>query len=128
MFTTIKTIHITTVILTITMFLIRGVWMLRDSPHLHHPVVKVLPHVNDTVLFISALTLATLLGQYPFVNGWLTAKFFALLTYITLGSLALKSGQNRRLGIIAFAGALIAFSYILLVARCHDPLACLGTP
>ena len=126
MFTIIKSIHVTAVILTISMFLIRMVWMLQGSKLLHHPWVRVVPHVNDTILFFSALGTAIMLGQYPFVNDWLTAKVFALLAYIILGSIALKSGQQRGLAMVAFTGALISFGYILLVARCNDPLACFG--
>ncbi len=126
MFIILKSIHVTAVILTISMFLTRIVWMFRGSKHLHHPVVRILPHVNDTVLFFSALGTAALLGQYPFVNSWLTAKVFALLAYIALGSIALKSGQRKSRAIIALGGALISFGYILLVATCHDPLACFG--
>ena len=33
--------------------------------------------------------------QYPLVHGWLTAKFFALIAYIVLGTIALKRGKTR---------------------------------
>lgn len=99
--------------------------MLRQSDWLQHPVVRIAPHVNDTVLFASALGMAWLIGQYPFVDGWLTAKFVALLAYIGLGHVALRRGRNRRTRAIAFAGALATLAYILSVAICKDPLGCL---
>ena len=100
--------------------------MLNGSKLLYHPLTRVVPHVNDTILFFSALATAAMLGQYPFVDDWLTAKVLALITYIILGSIALNSGERRGQAMVALTGALISFSYILLVARCNDPLACFG--
>ena len=94
-FTPVKFVHVSAVIVTASFFLARGIWMLQGSALLQHPFVRVAPHVNDTVLFISALVLATLLGQYPFVNGWLTAKVVGLVVYIGLGHVALRRGRNR---------------------------------
>jgi len=61
--------------------------------------VRVLPHVVDTALLASAIALAVALGQYPLVNGWLTAKLAGLLAYIVLGSIALKRGRTRKIRI-----------------------------
>ena len=54
------------------------------------------PHVNDTLLLTSGFGLAVMLGQYPCVNGWLTAKLVALIVYIVLGTVALKRGKTKR--------------------------------
>ena len=125
-FAPIKFVHVSAVVITATFFLVRGIWMLRGSPLLQHPFVRIAPHVNDTILFVSALTLATLVGQYPFVSGWLTAKVLGLLAYILLGHIALRRGRNQMERSIAFAAALGVLAYIVAVARCRDPLACLG--
>jgi|TARA_B100000315_G_scaffold260920_1_gene327375 uncharacterized membrane protein SirB2 len=95
--------------------------MLQARGILHHPLVKVLPHVIDTILLLSALTLTVLIGQYPFINGWLTAKFFALIGYIILGTIALKRGRTRRIRALAFGCAMLLFGYIVSVALFHDP-------
>ena len=81
MFSPLKTIHIATVILSITGFAIRGVWMLRDSPWLQNKWVKVVPHINDTLLLVAGIVLAVRIQQYPFVHGWLTAKMLALTRF-----------------------------------------------
>jgi len=78
-----------------SLFLLRGVWMLGDSPMLARRWVKVLPHVVDTLLLASALVMVIWSAQYPFVQGWLTAKLVALLAYIVLGTIALKRGENE---------------------------------
>ena len=117
-----KSFHLATIAITLTLFLLRGVWMMADSPRLQARWVRVAPHVNDTLLLASGFSLAILLGQYPLVNGWLTAKFFALILYIVLGTVALKRGRTRRTRIAAWVAALLVFGYMVAVAVTHNPL------
>jgi uncharacterized membrane protein SirB2 len=116
-----KHVHLTTIAITLTLFLLRGAWMMADSPRLQARWVRIVPHVNDTLLLISGLGLAIMLGQYPLVNGWLTAKLFALILYIVLGTIALKRGRTKRTRIVAWIAALLVFGYIVAVAVTHDP-------
>ena len=118
-----KAVHVGSAVLSITGFVLRGVWMQQDSPLLRARVTRVLPHVVDTVLLLSALALALRIAQYPFVHAWLTAKVLALLAYIVLGSFALKRGRTRRARNIAFAAALGVFLYIVAVAIARSPAA-----
>jgi uncharacterized membrane protein SirB2 len=118
----IKLIHVTTAFISITGFTVRGIWMLRDSPRLQQKWVKVLPHVNDTVLLVSAIVLAIQLQQIPFVDGWLTAKVLGLLAYIGLGMVALRFGKTKRVKALAFFSAITVFVYIVLVAVTKNPL------
>ena len=121
MYLTVKHLHQTTVALSLSLFLLRGCWMLRESPYLNAPWVRVVPHVNDTILLVSALYLAYLLGQYPFVDAWLTAKVLALLAYICFGAVALKRGRSKPVRLLAFGAALCTFAYLVGVALTHDP-------
>ena len=74
------------------------------------------------MLLTAALMLATMLHQYPFVHGWLTAKVLLLVVYVVLGSYALKRGATRdRQGAGAFVAALLVYGFIISVARAHDP-------
>lgn len=111
-----KDIHVTCVVLSGAGFLLRVGLMLRSSPLLAHRLVRTLPHLIDSVLLGSALTMAWMSGQYPFVQPWLTAKFFGLLAYILLGSIALKRGRTPAARRWAAAGAVAAFAYIVLAA------------
>ena len=74
------------------------------------------------MLLTAALMLVTILHQYPFVHGWLTAKVLGLLAYIVLGSIALRRGRTRAVRAAAFAGALLAAGYVVAVALAKDPL------
>ena len=116
-----KQLHLTTIAVTLALFVLRGIWMMTASPKLQARWVRIAPHVNDAMLLASGVALAVLLQQYPLVHGWLTAKFFALIAYIVLGTLALKRGKTRPQRIIAWIAALLVFGYMAWVARSHDP-------
>ncbi|TXH04651.1 MAG: regulator SirB [Nevskiaceae bacterium] len=107
--------------LSLALFLLRAVPALRTQPPTPPRVLRVLPHVIDTVFLLSGLALATTIHQYPFVHGWLTAKVLGLIAYIVLGSLALKRAPTRAGRAVALAAALLTFAYIVGVAMHHDP-------
>lgn len=117
-----KHVHVACVILSGTGFFIRGVWMVRESPRLHEKWVRVLPHIIDTTLLVSAILLAWQIRQYPFVQGWLTAKVLALIAYIVVGAVGLKYGKTRKVRIAAWLGAIVIFAYIVLVALTRQVL------
>ena len=112
----IKLIHMTTAFISISLFLLRGFWVFRDSSMMNKKWVRILPHVNDTVLLITATLLALSVQQYPFVDGWLTAKFTALIIYIIFGMFALKRAKEMKNKVVFFVLALVTFSYIVGVA------------
>ncbi|MFZ6741885.1 SirB2 family protein [Undibacterium sp. JH2W] len=112
----IKHLHLTCVGLSGSLFLLRGFWRMRDSVLLNQRWVRIVPHLIDTLLLASALTLAVMSGQYPFQQNWLTAKLLALLLYIVLGTIALKRGKTPAIRTAAFAAAILTFAYIISVA------------
>lgn len=118
----IKHIHVGSIILSVTLFFVRGLWMIYRPALLQRTWVKVLPHVIDTVLLTSAILLAIIIAQYPGVHGWLTAKVIGLLAYIGLGTVALKRGPTRRVRVAAWICALLVFGYIVSVAITRDVL------
>ena len=117
----IKLIHMSTAFISISLFLTRGFWVFRNSPMMSKKWVKIVPHVNDTVLLITATLLAISTQQYPFVHSWLSAKFIALLVYIVLGMFALKRAKEMKSKAVFFILALLTFSYIVSVAIMRSP-------
>ena len=90
--------------------------MLADSPLLRRRWMRTWPHFIDTLLLLSGLWMAFNLQLHPGNSHWLTAKLLALLVYIALGFVALRLGKTRRIRTMAFVGAIVCFSYIVLVA------------
>lgn len=121
-YATLKTLHLTTVGITLALFLLRGAWMVTGSPRLSARWVRIAPHLNDTVLLASGIALAWTLGLSPLEHGWLAAKIVALLVYIALGTIALKRGKTRGQRIAAWLAALTVFGYMAAVAHAHHAL------
>lgn len=96
--------------------------MLNASPRLRQRWVKIVPHVNDTVLLLSAVALAVLTHRNPFVEAWLAAKIIGLLLYIMLGFIAFRLGRTRQARVGAWILAQIVFVYIVSVALTKNPL------
>jgi uncharacterized membrane protein SirB2 len=120
---TLKLVHLSFAMLSVALFSLRGAWMLVESPMRDARWTRVLPHVIDTVFLATGIWLAVRIGQYPFVQPWLTAKVLALVGYIILGSIALKRGRTRAVRAAAFVAALAVFGYIVGVARARHPLS-----
>lgn len=118
----VKHIHVTCAALSISLFLLRGILMLRHSAALQQRWLKITPHVVDTLLLASALTMVAWSAQYPFIQSWLTAKVLALLAYIVLGMIALKRGKTAGIRLMAFIAALLVFAYIVAVAITRQAL------
>ncbi len=112
----VKHLHITFAVISGSFFLLRGIWMLRESSMLQWRWVKVVPHAVDTLLLTTALVMVFWSGQYPFAQPWLTAKVLALIAYIGLGTMALKRGKSRSVRAGALFAALAVFAYIVAVA------------
>ena len=116
-----KTIHVSAVMVSLSIFVMRGLWMMYAPQKLQGRAARIVPHVVDTILLASAIALAAISRQYPFAHSWLTAKVVALLLYIALGTIALHRGHTRRQRIIAWLLALAVFGYIVAVAVTHNP-------
>ena len=121
----IRLVHIGAAALSVSLFALRGAWMLRSPQRLQQQWVRISPHVIDTVLLASALWLAWQIGAEG-TRGWLWAKVVALIAYVVLGTLALKRGRTRGTRIAAFVAALATFGYIVSVAIAKSPLGFLA--
>jgi uncharacterized membrane protein SirB2 len=121
-----KHLHMTFALLSFAGFFVRGIWMVTSSPLLQRKPVKVLPHINDTLLLLTAVALAVVIGYSPIQNSWLMAKIVAVFVYIGLGVVAFRH-PNRSVRIGAWVAALAVFMYIVSVAFSKQPLGFLQT-
>lgn len=107
--------------LTLLGFLIRGWWMLNESPALQARWVKITPHAVDTLLLLSGLWAAWVMfwshGVFP---AFLTVKIIGLIVFIVLGTLALKRGKTKATRALALLAAIAVFLYLMAVGYTLD--------
>ncbi|MFP4296029.1 MAG: SirB2 family protein [Halothiobacillaceae bacterium] len=109
-------IHALAVVLSLLGFILRGVWMLKESPMLRARWVRITPHVVDTVLLVSALIAAWLIyWQHGVHPNFLTVKIVGLILYIGLGLVALRFGKTKAIRASAWALAILLFLYLMMV-------------
>lgn len=108
-------IHVIFVLLSFISFITRVALSQFKPEVLTLKVFKIAPHVIDTLLLVSGITLVIngnwiASGNY----GWIISKFLVLLAYVGLGVFTMRSTGTKRW--LAFAGALACYGYILSVA------------
>ena len=109
-----KLLHIGLAYLTVIGFVVRAIWVFTDSPWRQQRLVKIAPHVIDTLLLVAGVALALQWGIAP-LSGWLGAKLLGLLAYIGFGVLTLRASSNA-LRAAGFGGALVSVGYVFAVA------------
>ncbi|MEJ2142474.1 MAG: SirB2 family protein [Gammaproteobacteria bacterium] len=117
-----KTLHVATVVISLALFVGRGSWFYIFGKQLTSRWLKIIPHVNDTFLLVTGITLAVRIQQYPFAHSWLTVKLICLVIYIVLGMLAMKWHKGTRAGLYCWVGAILVFLYMISVALSKNPL------
>lgn len=116
-----KHLHVLCVTLSIIGFCLRGVLIMQKSALMRRRWFRILPHVNDSLLLLAAITLSVLIGQYPFLDDWLTAKVFGLIAYIILGAIAFQPGRDWRVRLAAGVAAVAVFGWIVSVGLSKQP-------
>lgn len=121
-----KSLHVAFAVLSVLGFCLRGYWMLTDNRLLRARAVLILPHINDSMLLLTAVLLVLATRMYPVVTGWVTLKIILLLVYIVLGTFALKRGKSRRARTGFLVAAIITVAGIFVVALTKPAFALLG--
>lgn len=117
-----KNIHITLALLSITLFVLRYAGKRLEAAFVSWQSVRIFPHIIDTLLLISGISLAWLYRLSPLAASWLLIKLILIVVYIILGILAMRSEQPRvgalyaatSLGTIALVLALAVFKPVFI--------------
>ncbi|MEW7315259.1 invasion regulator SirB2 [Buttiauxella gaviniae] len=120
-----KHFHILTVIISVSLFVLRYWWQYRDSAMSNKRWVRIVPHVNDTLLLVSGAALVMITHFYPFTpqGAWLTEKLFGVIIYIVLGFIALgKRPRSQQVRWFAFLLTLVVLYIIIKLATTKIPL------
>ena len=116
MYATLKLVHVASAIVSVSGFALRGWWMLQGSALLEHRLVRVLPHVVDSLFLLTGVGLVATLGFPVLARPWLVVKLSAVVVYILLGMVALRRGRTRGTRAVAFVLALATFAWIVGIA------------
>ncbi|BCE02575.1 SirB2 family protein [Marinicellulosiphila megalodicopiae] len=113
-YTILKHSHMTLALLSIIGFVVRAYFSFYKPELLKIKVIKITPHIIDTFLLITAISLV-LLMDYGLAN-WILAKIGALVIYIGLGIIVIKQIGPIYLRTILTFTAVLMFIYIASVA------------
>ena len=113
-----KHIHMTAAVASGAFFMLRGLWMMQESSLFNAKLVKVLPHVIDTILLVSAFILVGMMGSFP---AFVQVKIGALFVYIALGMMAFRFMKGWGARVFMFFLALSVYAFILSVAITKHP-------
>ena len=113
MYLLLKNVHVVCAVITIAGFILRGTWMLMESPLLQHKVTRIAPHIVDTLFLLSGIFMLVIAAMNPFAEPWLLAKFVALIAYIVLGMIAIRRGRTKNIRAVAFVSAIAVFGYVI---------------
>ena len=117
-----RTLHESAVTLSVTGFAARAGAGLAGATWVRARWARTLPHVVDTALLASAITLVAMLRANPFTTPWLAAKLCGLVAYIGLGAVALRPRFDRGTRAAATLAALGVAAWIVSVAFTKSPL------
>jgi uncharacterized membrane protein SirB2 len=110
----IKLIHLIFIMTSLASFIARIAFSVFKPEILQNKIIKIAPHIIDTILLVSGITLIIqgnwLEGEY----GWIISKFILLLGYIALGVMAMRMKGAKRW--LAFTAAIACFVYIFVIA------------
>lgn len=125
MYIALKHLHLTFVVISLVIFFVRGILLFINSPLLAKKLIKIAPHIVNTIMLVSGIVLAVHLGMKPGEHPWIMAKIIGLIVFIILGVGAFKV-RNRLLQKILWIDALVVFVYIVSVAITKSPMGFLG--
>lgn len=109
----IKHLHVTAVVLSISFFILRAFWSYIGSDLLNKRLIKILPHIIDTILLTCGVILAAMIGPD---QPWILTKIVLLIAYIGVGTIAIKRGKTQKSRLTAALIAILIFAYIIGVA------------
>ena len=116
------TLHVVAAFLSISGFIFRGILHLSSSDLVNKKWLKISPHVNDTILIVSAIVLLQRADLSILNTPWLQAKIVALILYIALGLIAFRFAKTQTVSLFAWIAAIFVFAYIVGVAITKSPL------
>ncbi|WP_205340594.1 SirB2 family protein [Denitrificimonas caeni] len=120
----VKNIHIALVLLSGSLFVLRGLWvLLAGTGTALQRQVNRLSYVIDSLLLLAALLLLIILNFTPLSASWLQTKLLLLVLYVLFGVFAFRTKYSMRVRWLAYIAALLCYAGMYYSARLHQPFA-----
>jgi len=116
-----KHLHVLFVVISVSLFILRFIWKQLDSGLLHKRWVKIVPHVNDTLLLASAIAMLVMTQRAPISDPWVTEKVLGVIGYIFFAMFAIK-GKTKLISWGGFVIACLWLAALFHVAFGKQPL------
>ena len=111
-----KNVHIISVVISGVLFALRF-YRLQRYPHRSLArILKLAPHINDTLLLGAAIGMLVLTGANPLHMPWLSVKLVLLPVYIGLGATCLRAAPGSGRQIAFFVLATLVYVFIAVTA------------
>lgn len=112
-FLAIKHAHLTFVVITVVLFNLRYFLRVAKPEKALPAVLKIVPHINDTLLLFTGLWAMSTAKWVPFGNAdWLGVKLVLVVAYIMAGSIAMRAAPRT---LKSYAGYLAGLACIAAV-------------
>ena len=121
MYIAFKHLHVLFVVISVALFMLRFFWVLKSPQQLQKKWVKIVPHVNDTFLLLSAIAMIIIVGGAPIGAAWLSNKIIGLVGYIIFGLIAFKA-SSAAWRWVGFLGAVAWLLFLFHVAYSKMPV------
>ncbi len=108
-----KYLHIALALVSLLGFGLRGFVRLVQRRPLAAPLLRIGPHISDTLLLATGVAL-WLLGGWP-LWSWFGAKLVLIAAYVYTGVLAFRTPEPQR-AVSLYAGALVLFLAVVVVS------------
>lgn len=114
----IKHTHLLFIVISIILFNLRF-WLKTARPNKPlHTALRVLPHINDSMLLFTGMMLMTIAKWSPFgASNWLGVKLLLVVGYIVIGIFAMRRPPRSSAAWICYALAMIFVGIVIYLAR-----------
>ncbi|ULJ59569.1 SirB2 family protein [Wielerella bovis] len=114
----VKHFHLLFVVSTLVLFNLRF-WLRTRQPEKTLPkVLKILPHINDSMLLFSGMLMMHIIPWQPFgAHKWLGIKLLLVVAYIVMGVICLRAQPRSTKWWGAYALAMLIVAVIVYLAR-----------
>lgn len=114
--TLILKVHAIVALLSIAIYLIRGIWMLTNNPAVTGKAALASASLSMLILLGTGLWLAFVSTAHG-VDNFVIIKAIGLIVYVVLGVIALKPGLGKAAAVILWLAGAATFAYTFLFAK-----------